>query len=148
MKRILIPFLLLILTSCSIDTGNLNLMCKGTHKKVIYIHDKLQEKEDKWEQSLSFKDKRRFSIERNEFLDEPCQTWTKERVECSHEKEDKLSDKILNNFKFDYLLNRITGEVNIELTMISTLNDSSHKILYRDSDYYIGICEKVEGKKF
>ena len=134
---VLLLLLLSICVGCSKSVeSDLNLRCEGKHtstfmSKVDFIKP--------WIETLSFKDKKRYSIERSEYLSDKCQVWTSENIQCTVEKREEQEIggvKISRDFLSSYTINRVTGDVKVTIK------------LNEDEDFYTGTCTKIEGKKF
>jgi hypothetical protein len=134
---VLLLLLMSLCVGCSKTVeSDLNLKCEGKH--ISTFDSKKQKREELWKEFLSFKDKRRYSIERNDYLGDKCHIWTNELIECSVETDDesKVGEmSVRTYFLSKYVVNRVTGEVKVTIR------------LNEDEDYYTGICEKIDGKK-
>ena len=137
---VLLLLLVSLCVGCSkIVESDLNLKCEGTHTHSYTLNGVFKKTDEKWKESISFKDRRRYSIEDSRYLSEKCQIWTNENIQCVSEKNEevKLQDQtIVSQFLSSYVVNRVTGEIKVRIE----LND--------DKDYFTGICEKIEGMKF
>ena len=124
--------------SKSVDS-DLNLKCEGKNVHTYMFKGELKRTEEPWTDNLSFKDKRRYSVDTSKHTSDKCQVWTDENIQCIVEKneEEKVDNQTFKtNFLSSYVLNRVTGEIKITLR----LND--------DEDIFTGTCSKIEGKKF
>jgi len=133
--KVLSISLVLLCVGCSkLTDSELNLKCQGKYIHTFNEDGKQKRTEEPWVGFISFKDKRRYSIERKEYLSDKCQVWTDEEIKCLYEKDESKEFKYL--FKSNYVINRITGQFYSEYD------------LNGDESYYTGSCEKLKVRRY